>query len=247
MIRRSRLLLLAPALACAAPVPAPSALSGPSAPSAPSAAVPAAAAGEATAVCVANQAGRPVPAIESDTREACDAFAARQHKARFMTSRVRRGVGAAPVSSAWPELASAWAPASRVPGARILYYEGHGHSRASCGSGIQSLCLVSPLGEHPFPWHELAELLHGPGDGEGWGVLLLNTCDSGFADVRSMPGPFSLVSAGLGLVHAGSAAPLAALSGPQLRWFSHLLAQALADPTTDTNCDAVLTDRELQE
>jgi hypothetical protein len=240
MMLRARILLLAPALACTAPAPP-----APNAPAAPTAPAPVRAVD--SVICIANEAGRPVPAIASDTREACDAFAGRQLSARFVTSRVAPGAAAAPVSSAWPELTSAWAPPSHAPGARILYYEGHGYSFASCGAGTQALCLVSPLGEHRFPWHELAELIPGPGDREGWGVLLLNTCDSGFADVRPVPAPFSLVSAGLGLVPAGRAAPLAALSGPQLGWFSHLLARALADPTTDTNCDGMMTDREFQE
>jgi hypothetical protein len=75
----------------------------------------------------------------------------------------------------------------------------------------------------------------------------LNSCDSGYADARALPGPFVLISTGLGQVPAGTTPAKLARTQEPVKWFAGLFADAVVDPAMDDDCDGLVTDRELQK
>jgi hypothetical protein len=202
----------------------------------------------AIVVCLANQAGaKAKPAIDTDTHVVCDAFQRTLRPARFVGSGTP-AAGAEP----WSDVRTGWAPMTAASPVRILYYEGHGMPRTDCGqraepgSARETLCLASPRDGGRLPWHYLSTLLPSPVADLGWRALVLNSCDSGYADASEVQGPFVLVSTGLGQVPSGVTPVDLGKKQPPVESFAHLFAKALEKPAIDENCDGLVTDAELQ-
>lgn len=200
------------------------------------------AASKATALCISNEFdehGRRDDGIARDVQRVCGVLGSRGLRAFPIVEAEGRGKVSDAGDAFWPELRSGWADEAEPPAPRLLFYEGHGNV-GPCGgakSASNELCLLAPEGKQRIPWHALLRGMPARRTDQGWTAIILNACDSGFADVRNAAAPFSLIGSGYGLVPR---------SGPQ-SGFAALLSDALGDASSDLNCDSVLSDRELQE
>jgi hypothetical protein len=197
----------------------------------------------ATVMCISGASGSDSISTEMTqaAQRVCGALASQGLSA--LTPRVSDGPDHTAVSSIWPDVWRAWDPDLRAGPARLLFYEGHGDVRVCDGGTKEGLCLFAPRSARSFAWSRLAEPLAAQTEKTGWGVLILNACDSGYADVRGVRGPLSVL--GSGYEHVPLAAPKGSPQTQEPR-FAGLIASALGEPFTDANCDGVITDRELQ-
>lgn len=186
-----------------------------------------------TALCIANPRNETTtdPEIAVRAEMVCRALA----QTGIVTSLVTDGNDCAeadaPGNTLWPELGHGWAGRTH-----LVYYEGHGFPQAPTARGVQlecpsgGLCLWSPSGERKIPWTKLPDGLPPLAKSGQWNALLVNACDSGFADVRHLAAPSTFLGFGFGKLPSEAS----------------LIAQELANPANDRNCDGVLTDRELR-
>jgi hypothetical protein len=132
--------------------------------------------------------------------------------------------------------------------AKLLYYVGHGQLG---DSSARLELLPAGLGSAPVP---ASDLLNAQGKEGEPSAVILNSCDSGYADVRPSSGeerhPRSVVGAGYGWVTAlpRDTALQDDIQGAKLTEFGHWTAVALegaADDPPYGNCDGTVVDSEL--
>ena len=194
---------------------------------------------QVSAVCVANLEGiseGPVSPIADDAKQVCSLLGAPFQTYAYALSkedvltRLRR------------------APAAHV---RALFYAGHGEWMPGLAGSVDFV-TTTPTSSDPLTALDLIEAMGGErADSTDISILILNTCDSGYVDLRTLTHRMShqgmllsVLGSGYGSVDARQAEEL-----PNTK-FGGALASALAgdaDGSPIGNCDGVLTDQEVAD
>lgn len=209
----------------------------------------------ASAVCIANVSPEtPASVVDPEVTRSLD------QDARAACSVLARGgrVDARPIAArafACAEVVENLAKAPRRPGA-LAYYTGHGSIPngspdpsggvllASTDLGALGVSHVLGALSSPHDPPACGTTVSPAGKSAGlWTALLLNSCYSGYVDVRTARGPTTVLGSAYGEVEAvASTRPL----GP----FADMLVPALAghaDRPPAGNCDGIVTDQEAYE
>lgn len=204
-----------------------------------------AAAEQVSDLCIADLAdvegGKSSP-VAADARQVCAALGAGR------SPRIREDIELRSKN----ELLSLFGAVNRASRS-VVYFTGHGEffpqgdggalAFRTSGGPTDRLWLSEALGE-------LGRRAAAEPPGEGSTVVILNTCDSGYGDLRKAPQDTALLGSGYGRVPGGVSLASPLIGGTGSTEFGGWVAQALdgaADRGASGNCDGIVTDEEIAE
>jgi hypothetical protein len=188
-------------------------------------------------VCVASRAGLSVD-LAPESKAVCETIEAQSSSVDTTVLSGRR--------AARREMTEALHTLARSP-VRVFYFSGHGALTQAKDDVEFALQGESPGNIEWIPFSRALDELTTTRAGkvqEGWSVVLLNTCNSGYASVALIPRPVTVIGSGYGAVDIDT--KQASVMSP----FARALTKALegyADIGPHGNCDGVVTDREAAD
>lgn len=197
----------------------------------------------APVTCLANSSSD-LEGLENDAVRVCDSLAAARNLGPNPDVKPHHlVVPESPGPLGHDEVLDGLAPLAKATQS-VVFYTGHG--KVDPTRTQLNLLLEGRDPESPELW-AFDHFLKGFGGhtpARGWRVALLNTCDSGYANVRGAAGAVTVIGSGYGRVDAR------VRSMPMVRLFADLLGEALdgdADLGPDGNCDGIVSDREAAD